>query len=179
LNQPSSDPSDVPVFIVAGTRREMLCTALEAQGRRVVSAAPGADAADIFVSSGALIAIADLAGEDAALDALIGAVTLSRGALVVIADSGDPQLDRMIDGGATHFLPRPHSDADLIRALRLADRYIERLRGRLERRTPREHKFTVETETGARERIAARLASDPAPDASSPCLPNRAASVRS
>jgi EAL domain-containing protein (putative c-di-GMP-specific phosphodiesterase class I)/GGDEF domain-containing protein len=163
LNQPSSDPDDVPVFIVAGARRETLCAALEAQGRRVVSAAPGADAADAFISSGALIAIADLAGEGITLDALIGAVTLSRGALIVIADSNDPQLDRMIDGGATHFLPHPHADADLVRALRLADRYIERLRGRVERRTPREHKFTVETETGARERIAARLASDPAP----------------
>ena len=163
MNKPSSDPGDVPVFIVAGARREMLCTAIEAQARSVVSTAPGADAADAFISSGALIAIADLAGEGVALDALIGAVTLSRGALIVIADSNDPQLDRMIDGGATHFLPRPHSDTDLIRALRLADRYIERLRGRVERRTPRAHKFTVETETGARERIAARLASDPAP----------------
>lgn len=153
----------MPVFIVAGARREALSAVLEGQGRRVVSAAPGADAADAFVSSGALIAIADLAGEGAVLDALIGAVTLSRGALLVIAESGDPQLDHMIDGGATHFLPRPHDDADLLRALRLADRYIERLRGRVERRIPREHKFTVETETGARERIAARLANDSSP----------------
>lgn len=137
--------------------------AIATHGRKVASAAPGPDAADAFVSSGALIAIADLGGEGAMLDALIGAVTLSRGALIVIADNNDPQLDHMIDGGATHFLPRPHSDADLLRALRLADRYLERLRGRVERRILREHKFTVETEQGARERIAARLASDPAP----------------
>jgi EAL domain-containing protein (putative c-di-GMP-specific phosphodiesterase class I)/GGDEF domain-containing protein len=163
LNQPGTDQGDVPVFIVAGARREALGAVLERQGRRVASAAPGADAADAFVSSGALIAIADLAGKGAVLDALIGAVTLSRGALLVIAESGDPQLDHMIEGGATHFLPRPHDDADLLRALRLADRYIERLRGRVERRIPREHKFTVETETGARERIAARLANDSSP----------------
>ena len=153
----------MPVFIAADARRDMLVGALEAKGRVVRSSAPGPEAAEHFVASGALIAIVDLGSEDASVDALIGAVTLSRGALIVIAATDHPALDHVIDGGATHYLPRPHSETDLLRALRLADRHVGRLRGRVERRVVRDPKFTVETETGARERIAARLASDPAP----------------
>ena len=159
----SGDTLDVPVFLVARGRRATLGDQLAAMGRHFVACEPGPDAAAQFVSSGAIVCIADLDGEGPILDALVGAVTLTRGALLVIAPTDDPALDHMIDGGATHYLPRPHSDADFTRAVRLADRHVERLRGRTERRIKRDLSFTVETEKGARERIAARLASDPAP----------------
>jgi predicted signal transduction protein with EAL and GGDEF domain len=163
LTDYTSEPAQLPVFLVAGARRDALADALQAQGRTVMRCAPGPDAAARFVDSGAIVCIADLDCDDVDRDALIGAVTLTRGALLVISANDDPMLDRMIEGGATHYLPRPHSNDDLLRSLRLADRHVERLRGRIERRVRRDPSFVVETEKGARERIAARLASDPAP----------------
>jgi predicted signal transduction protein with EAL and GGDEF domain len=163
LIEDNSEPAQLPVFLVAGLRRETLADTLRAQSRTVAGCEPGPTAAEQFVNSGAIVCIVDLDRDDINLDALIGAVTLTRGALLVIAKNDDPMLDRMIDGGATHYLPCPHSDDDLLRALRLADRHVERLRGRIERRIRRDPSFVVETEKGARERIAARLASDSAP----------------
>jgi diguanylate cyclase (GGDEF)-like protein len=141
-----------------------LLTTLESMGRRVEICDGGIDAAARFVTSGASLCIIDL-DEDApvGLDALTGAAALQRAATLVIAESDHRSLDRIIAGGATHYLARPFVDIDLTRAVRLAERYVERLRGRPERRTARDPSFSVETEIGARERIAARLASDPVP----------------
>ena len=133
-------------------------------GYKVLISDGGADAAARFVTSGASICIIDLDGNNkVGLDALNGAATLQRAATLVLSEPTDPALDRIIAGGATHYLPRPFAEPDLMRAMRLADRHIERLRGRRERRVPRGPSFAVESEVGARERIAARLADDPAP----------------
>ena len=94
---------------------------------------------------------------------MLGAAILRRAALIVVADPHNVTVDRLIDGGATHYMTKPYSPTDLNRTLRLADRYVERLLGRTERRMARDRSFVVETETGARERIAARLADDPTP----------------
>lgn len=145
-------------------RRDALVAMLSAIGFQVLVSDGAADAAARFVTSGAAICIIDLDGRSkVGLDALTGAATLQRAATLVLADPTDVSLDRMIAGGATHYLARPFVDGDLFRAVQLADRHVERLRGRRERRVPRDLSFAVESEVGARERIAARLASDPAP----------------
>ncbi len=137
---------------------------VQALGFQVTLSDGSADAAARFVTSGAAICIIDLDGHSkVGLDALTGAATLQRGATLVLAAPDDTALDRIIAGGATHYLPRPFADADLARMLQLANRHVERLRGRRERRVPRDLSFAVESEMGARERIAARLADDPLP----------------
>jgi diguanylate cyclase (GGDEF)-like protein len=160
----SAEGDDSPVFLVASSRLVALVTVIESLGRRIVMSDGGIDAAARFVTSGASLCVIDL-DEDhpVGLDALTGAVTLQRAATLVISESDHRSLDRMIAGGATHYLPRPFADSDFARIMRLAERYVERLRGRSERRVMRHRSFAVETEIGARERIAARLASDPAP----------------
>lgn len=160
----SAQIGDLPILLVASSRRATLLTTLESMGRRVEICDGGIDAAARFVTSGASLCIIDL-DEDApvGLDALTGAAALQRAAMLVIAESDHRSLDWMIAGGATHYLARPFVDVDLTRAVRLAERHVERLRGRPERRTARDPSFSVETEIGARERIAARLASDPVP----------------
>ncbi len=153
-----------PVFLVAETRREALASALSALGYEVLVSDGAVDAAARFVTSGAAVCIIDLDGHHkVGLDALTGAATLQRAATLVLSEPGDASLDRLIAGGVTHYLPRPFVDGDLLRVLRLADRHVERLRGRRERRVARDLSFAVESEVGARERIAARLADDPAP----------------
>ena len=97
------------------------------------------------------------------LDALIGAATLQRAATLLIASQDHNALDRLIGAGATHYLPRPYADVDLARMVRLAERHVERLRGGPERRMVRHRSFAVETEIGARERIAARLSGGEVP----------------
>ena len=132
--------------------------------RTVILSDGGVDAAARFVTSGAMVCVIDLGTEPpVGLDALTGAATLQRAATLVIASSDNAALDRLIAGGATHYLPRPYGDTDLIRAFRLAERHVERLRGRPERRVAKDRSYAVETETGARERIAARLAENSAP----------------
>jgi diguanylate cyclase (GGDEF)-like protein len=149
---------------VADKRSEALVKTLSAIGCKVVVSDGAADAAARFVTSGASLCIIDLDGHSkVGLDALTGAATLQRAATLVLSEPTDAALDRIIAGGATHYLPRPFAEPDLARAVRLADRHVERLRGRRERRMPRELSFAVESEVGARERIAARLADDAAP----------------
>jgi diguanylate cyclase (GGDEF)-like protein len=161
---PTSEALSTPVFLVAETRAEPLAAALTAIGYEVLASDGAVDSAARFVTSGAAICIIDLDGHHkVGLDALTGAATLQRAATLVLSEPGNPSLDRIIAGGATHYLPRPFAEGDLLRALRLADRHVERLRGRRERRVARDLSFAVESEVGARERIAARLADDPAP----------------
>ncbi len=137
---------------------------IEAMGRSVIMSDGSSDAAARFVTSGATLCIIELGSDHlVGLDALTGAATLQRAATLLIAAPTHIALDRMIAGGATHYLPDPFVDVDFARAVRLADRHVERLRGRPERRVLRDRSFAVETELGARERIAARLASDRAP----------------
>ena len=144
---------------MAGARRNALAQCLENIGYDVLVSDGGADTAAQFVTSGASICIIDLDGDNmVGLDALTGAATLQRAATLVLSEPTDPALDRIIAGGATHYLPRPFAEPDLMRALQLADRHVERLRGRRERRVPRGPSFAVESDVGARERIAARLA---------------------
>jgi diguanylate cyclase (GGDEF)-like protein len=160
----SAECDDSPVFLVASSRRVTLLALFESMGRRVEICNGGIDAAARFVTSGASLCVIDL-DEDhpVGLDALIGAATLQRAATLVMSEPDHRSLDRMIAGGVTHYLPRSFADGDFVRAVRLAERYVERLRGRPERRVARDRSFSIETETGARERIAARLESDPAP----------------
>ena len=111
---------------MAGERRDALVESLNGIGYNVLSSDGGADAAARFVTSGASICIIDLDGNNkVGLDALNGAATLQRAATLVLSEPIDPALDRIIAGGATHYLPRPFADADLMRALRLADRHVE------------------------------------------------------
>ena len=160
----AADHDDAPVFLIASSRQAALSAAIESLGRRVVAGIGGVDAAARFVTSGATICVIDLDDDNpVGLDALIGAATLQRAATLVIAETAHRSLDRILAGGATHYLARPFAVADLARTIRLAERYVERLRGRPERRLIRERSFAVETEPGARERIAARLASNSTP----------------
>lgn len=161
---PTSEALATPVFLVADTRQGELLHCIQALGYQVTLSDGAADAAARFVTSGAAICIIDLDGRSkVGLDALTGAATLQRGATLVLAASDDAALDRIIAGGATHYLPRPFADGDLARMLQLANRHVERLRGRRERRVPRDLSFALESEISARERIAARLANDPSP----------------
>jgi diguanylate cyclase (GGDEF)-like protein len=152
------------VFLVAEARRDVLVDSLAGLGRDAIVSNGASDAAARFVTSGAMLCVIDLDETfPVGLDALTGAATLQRAATLIIANPDHSALDRLIAGGATHYLPRPYADADLARALKLAERHVERLRGRTERRVPRDRSFAVETEIGARERIEARLTDDPAP----------------
>lgn len=161
---PTSEALAAPIFLVADTRQEELLECIQALGYQVSPSDGAADAAARFVTSGAAICVIDLDGHGkVGLDALTGAATLQRGATLVLSASDDTALDHIIAGGATHYLPRPFADVDLARMLQLANRHVERLRGRRERRVPRDLSFAVESEMGARERIAARLANDPSP----------------
>ncbi len=161
---PTADALATPIFLVADTRREELSAHLRVLGYQVTHSDGAADAAARFIHSGAAICIIDLDGRNkVGLDALTGAATLQRGATLVLSLPDDAALDRIIAGGATHYLPRPFADDDLVRTVQLANRHVERLRGRRERRTLRDQSFAIESETSARERIAARLADDPSP----------------
>ncbi len=161
---PTSEALAAPIFLVADARQDELVTNVIALGFKVILSDGAADAAARFVTSGAAICVIDLDGRSkVGLDALTGAATLQRGATLVLSAADDTALDRIIAGGATHYLPRPFAESDLARALQLANRHVERLRGRRERRVPRDRSFAVESEIGARERIAARLAGDPLP----------------
>jgi diguanylate cyclase (GGDEF)-like protein len=160
----TSEAMSAQIFVVAEVRQSGLVGSIEALGYAVLVSDGAADAAARFVTSGAAICIIDLDGHNkAGLDALIGAATLQRAATLVLSEPSDAALDRVIAGGATHYLPRPFAANDLVRALKLAARHVERLRGRREPRLIRDLSFAVESEVGARERIAARLATDPAP----------------
>lgn len=160
----SFEVAGVPIFLVAQTRQADLSADIQALGYQVIACDGAADAAARFVTSGAGVCVIDLDGNSkVGLDALIGAATLQRGATLVLSPPDDLVLDRMIAGGATHYLPRPFADHDLVRALQLANRHVERMRGRRERRTLREKSLAVESEASARQRIAARLADDPSP----------------
>jgi diguanylate cyclase (GGDEF)-like protein len=161
---PTSEALAKPVFLVADVRQTVLVEALSAIGFEIVLSDGAADAAARFVTSGAAICVIDLDEHNkVGLVALTGAATLQRAATLVLSEPTHAALDRVIAGGATHYLPRPFVEGDLVRALRLADRHVERLRGRRERRVARDLSFAVESELGARERIAARLADNPAP----------------
>ncbi len=161
---PAVAPAMLPVMLIAGVFGQSLRTAIAGLGRTVIMSDGGVDVAVRFVASGATVCVIDLDAEALiGLDALSGAVTLQRAAMLVIAAPDHPALERLIAGGATHYLPRPFAEGDLARALRLAERHVERVRGRTQRRVPRDLSFAVETETGARERIAERLSSDNAP----------------
>jgi EAL domain-containing protein (putative c-di-GMP-specific phosphodiesterase class I)/GGDEF domain-containing protein len=158
-----TDPS-MPIFLIAHRQRDAMVSALAALGRRAEVGKSGRDAAACFAASNARLCIVDLGDEaDVGLDALMGAVALKRGAALLLGDPGHPAVDRLIAAGVTHWLPRPFTPADLARALRLTDRYLERVYGRVERRALRDHPDAIEGEAAIRERIAARLADDPAP----------------
>ena len=160
----TSDALAAPVFLVADARCDELAAQMIALGYKVIRSDGAADAAARFVTSGAAICIIDLDGRGkVGLDALTGAATLQRGATLVLSSPDDAALDRIIAGGATHYLPRPFVDQDLARMLQLANRHVERMRGRRERRLPRNLSLAVESEISARERIAARLADDSSP----------------
>jgi len=153
-----------PIFLIADERRDALVAALATLDRHVEVLEPGQDPAARFVAVKARMSIVDLDVEPVeGLEALMGAVALVRGGALLIGDPADPTVDRLIAAGATHWLPRPYAPADLERSLRLAERYLERMQGRVERRTPRGLPEAVEGEAAVRERIAARLADDPTP----------------
>ena len=155
---------DAPAFVVSATHPAALHFALTTMGHSVESSDGGVDAAARFVGSDACLCVIDLEGDaPPGVEALIGAAMLQRAAILLIARSDNPALDTLIAGGATHYLPKPYADADLPRAIRLAQRHVERVRMRPERRAGRERSIAGETEASARERIAARLASDTAP----------------
>ncbi len=127
--------------------------------RPIIFHGGGTDPTSDFVASGASICIVDPSGLDAPnLNAVAGAVTLARAAMIVIARPDDRALDALLDSGATHYLPRPFDDGDLARVLRLAERYVSRIRRQVDRRATPARAFAVESETRARERIAVRLA---------------------
>ena len=152
------------MFLVAQARRDELTAKLVTIGYKVLVSDGAADAAANFVTSGASLCIIDLDEEHCVgLDALTAAATLQRAATLIISEPGHNELDRLIAGGATHYLPRPFTDADLVRALLLADRHVERLRGRRERRARRDLSLALENEVAARERIELRLANNPLP----------------
>lgn len=161
---PTSEALASPIFLVAETRRDELAADVTKLGFRIVQSEGAADAAARFVTSGAAICVIDLdGGSKVGLDALIGSAALQRAATLVLSAPDDAVLDRLIAGGATHYLPRPFVECDLLRMLELANRHVERLRGRRERRVPRAASLAVESEAGARARIEARLSADPLP----------------
>ncbi len=148
------------MIVVTAPGSEALATDIRALGWTVAIL----DNLDNRFSDRSALWIVDLDTPPAAnLQPLAKQVEAARGALLVVADSRAGGLDALIMQGATHYLPRPFQSADLARALLLAERHVDRLRGRSERRITREPTSRTESEGTVRKRVSHRLTANPSP----------------
>lgn len=122
------------LFILSFRHRDELSRLAEGAGWQPIAARRAENAEARFVASGAAVAIVDargaLADGEAAARAISEAVETNEAALLVLLSKTDSEaLDRFHQLGATHFLVSPFTEAQLLHALRFAQRHAERVAG--------------------------------------------------
>jgi diguanylate cyclase (GGDEF)-like protein len=127
----ASDPSGSALFVIAPNGGQSLPSAVQEAGWRPVTGQRGEDSAGAFAASGATVSLIDarvqLDAGLAALRALADAAEINAAALMIlIADADRGALADIFAAGATHYLAEPFNDAELVQALRLAERHAER-----------------------------------------------------
>ncbi|MGZ8997613.1 MAG: hypothetical protein ACXW2T_02035, partial [Allosphingosinicella sp.] len=133
--RPGLDP-DMPssLFILSFRHRDELSRLAESAGWQPIAARRADNAEARFVASGAAIAIVDARGAlvegEAAARTIAEAVESNQAALLVLLSRTDSDsLDRFHALGATHFLVSPFTEAQLLCAIRFAQRHAERVAG--------------------------------------------------
>lgn len=149
------------VLVLKGSRHAQILASAAGAGLAVatVSEGQGPGGSDMTAS----LCIVDLDGNGERMSALIERMREQGIPVLVIAESVDPTLDLVLQNGATHYLPAPFSDADLVRAVRLAQASARTKNGLRERRVIPPLQVPVEDETAVRARIEARLKASPLP----------------
>ena len=123
-----------PLFLVSFRQRDELALLVERAGWAAVSARRIEKLEHRFLLSEARIALVDARGAfDEGIEALR---ILSQPAeanlaalLVLVSRTDADRIGECMSVGATHFLASPFGDAELVQALRFADRYVTRLSG--------------------------------------------------
>ena len=124
------DPA--PLFILSFRQRDEVAAIAARGGWQVIAARRTEGAVERLAASGAALAIVDARGalsDGLAATAALGPSVAARGgAMLVLVSRGDiGALTSLYDAGATHFLASPHSEAELVEALRFAARHADRL----------------------------------------------------
>ncbi|MGJ3649915.1 putative bifunctional diguanylate cyclase/phosphodiesterase [Sphingomonas sp. GlSt437] len=120
-----------PLFLLSFRQRDELAALAAGAGWQVVAARRAEASAQRFAASGARVAVVDARGalgDGLAATAVLGEGAAARGAalLVLVSRPDTPRIGAFFDAGATHFLASPHTEAELIEALRFAARHAER-----------------------------------------------------
>lgn len=144
------------VILVAGARHAQIAAVLGEAGYDVQTTDLSAVASDLAANN-ASVCIVDLQDDWSKFEHLVRGVAQRRIALLVLAADDERALDAAVEGGATHYLPLPFADANLVRAVRLAEAYTKSMHGERGRRSGAKTRVSVETEPAVRGRIEARL----------------------
>ena len=134
-SQPAARPSGpAAILLLSFRQRDELAAAVSAAGWRTIAARRGEAIERRFLASGASLVVVDARGAFdeglVAVRALADTVEANAAALVVLLSRNDvPRLDAVHAAGATHYLASPFGDAELVQALRFAERHAERLAG--------------------------------------------------
>lgn len=130
--------SAAPMLLVSFRNRDALANEVADAGWQANAARRIEGLEKRFLASRARVILIDaraaVAEGLATMSELSDAAEISGAALLVIADRDDEaSLDRFIADGATHVLLAPYSRAELVRALRLAERHALRVSGQRQR----------------------------------------------
>ncbi len=122
------------LFILSFRHRDELSRLAEGAGWQPIAARRAENAEARFIASGAVVAIVDARGAlvegEAAARAISESVETNEAALLILLSKTDSDaLDRFHQFGATHFLVSPFTEAQLLHALRFAQRHAERVAG--------------------------------------------------
>src|SRR3954470_18153589 len=131
----AAESGAAPLFVLSFRHRDELTQLAERGGWQATAARRSDNAEARFVASGAQVALVDARGALAegreAVRALADPVEANAAALLVLLSRTDePALDALFVEGATHFLVSPFTEAQLLHALRFAQRGAERAGGR-------------------------------------------------
>ncbi|MFL6861764.1 MAG: putative bifunctional diguanylate cyclase/phosphodiesterase [Allosphingosinicella sp.] len=131
----AAESGAAPLFVLSFRHCDELTQLVERGGWQAIAARRSDNAEARFVASGAQVALVDARGALAegreAVRALADPVEANAAALLVLLSRTDePALDALFVDGATHFLVSPFTEAQLLHALRFAQRGAERAGGR-------------------------------------------------
>src|SRR4051812_48030956 len=125
-----------PLFILSFRHRDELSRLAEGAGWQPIAARRADNVEARFVASGASVALIDARGAldegQEAARAVADAVEANAAALLVLLSRKDAAaLDIFHQHGATHFLVSPFTEAQLLQAVKFAQRHAERVGGDL------------------------------------------------
>ncbi len=122
------------MFVLSFRERDTLAAAAARVGWRPIAARRDEDVAARFAESQARVMLVDARHAFDQAVAAIGEVAelveTSGAALLVLIARGDVvRLDAVLAAGATHYLAAPFGEAEILQALRFADRHAQRIAG--------------------------------------------------